>query len=476
MALTYDDFIQRINIQDLLLDAGYKLNRKDGIRYPSYVKTDASGHKIKGDKFIVNPARQLCFQPPEQKVYNVISFIKQHPNFFPEYKDGMNLDHLVNLVCNRLLNQPINHAVNTIILPSVHQKDFDIKEYELLDYKKYDFSNIKQFYPYFKDRHINIDTQKAFAHHFFLATLQKENGTKLKNLSFPLRIPGHEAGRLKDIVGFEQRGRARLDGRSGYKGMARGSNSSEGLWIASPNNTELKSAKKVLWFESAYDAMAYYQLHVTKDNSLNNAVFLSSGGHPTVMQLRGVIIEAKEASHHLCFDNDLAGNQFVENFKSEWRKINEKDSQISPELNEYAKSLSDPNNYLSGNYDLLPDDLRVAYGKWESAEGEWHSLKQAGSIHPDDLNYYANIAIQQKESFKAKLQSAFSSQSISSSIVREVPEEGIKDWNDMLIKQASSDLSKANETQTIAGGVDINGDGIISTNESDQRKIHSFSR
>ena len=77
------------------------------------------------------------------------------------------------------------------------------------------------------------------------------------------RIPGKTDAKstdLKDIVGFEERGRARLDGSSGYKGKARGSNSSEGLWIASPNNTELKSAEKVLWFESAYDAMAYYQL------------------------------------------------------------------------------------------------------------------------------------------------------------------------------------------------------------------------
>ena len=30
--LTYEDFKQRINIQEVLQDAGYRLNRKDGIR------------------------------------------------------------------------------------------------------------------------------------------------------------------------------------------------------------------------------------------------------------------------------------------------------------------------------------------------------------------------------------------------------------------------------------------------------------
>ena len=35
--LTYDDFLQRLNIQDVLIDAGYHLNRRDGLRYPADV-------------------------------------------------------------------------------------------------------------------------------------------------------------------------------------------------------------------------------------------------------------------------------------------------------------------------------------------------------------------------------------------------------------------------------------------------------
>ncbi len=35
-ALTYEDFQNRINIQDLLIDAGYTQNLRDGLRYPSY--------------------------------------------------------------------------------------------------------------------------------------------------------------------------------------------------------------------------------------------------------------------------------------------------------------------------------------------------------------------------------------------------------------------------------------------------------
>ena len=103
---TYDDYLQRLTVQDLLKDAGYVRNRKDGLRYPSYVRLDEHGQRVRGDKFIVTQGGLRCFRPPEQKTYNVISFIKEHPDFFPEYEAGMNLDKLVNKVCHRLLNTP----------------------------------------------------------------------------------------------------------------------------------------------------------------------------------------------------------------------------------------------------------------------------------------------------------------------------------------------------------------------------------
>lgn len=75
--LTYDDFLQRLNIQDVLIDAGYHLNRRDGLRYPAYVRLDNEGRRIRGDKFIVTQQGKCCFHAQQQKVYNIISFIKE---------------------------------------------------------------------------------------------------------------------------------------------------------------------------------------------------------------------------------------------------------------------------------------------------------------------------------------------------------------------------------------------------------------
>ena len=45
--LTYDDFLDRLSIQEVLMDAGYHLNKRDGLRYPSYVRTIESTSKCK---------------------------------------------------------------------------------------------------------------------------------------------------------------------------------------------------------------------------------------------------------------------------------------------------------------------------------------------------------------------------------------------------------------------------------------------
>lgn len=45
--LTYEDYKQRITMQQLLIDAGYVLNKRDGLRYPSFVMLDNEGRRIR---------------------------------------------------------------------------------------------------------------------------------------------------------------------------------------------------------------------------------------------------------------------------------------------------------------------------------------------------------------------------------------------------------------------------------------------
>lgn len=136
--LTYDDFLRRLNIQDVLIDAGYHLNRRDGLRYPSYVRLDSEGRRIRNDKFIVTQQGKCCFKPQQQKSYNIISFIKEHPHFFAEYRAGVSSDRLVNLVCNRLLNQPVADRDTRIIQPKREVKPFDMADYDIHQFNPQD--------------------------------------------------------------------------------------------------------------------------------------------------------------------------------------------------------------------------------------------------------------------------------------------------------------------------------------------------
>lgn len=318
---TYDDFLQRLNIQDVLIDAGYHLNRRDGLRYPAYVRLDNEGRRIRGDKFIVTQQGKCCFHAQQQKVYNIISFIKEHPHFFAEYHAGMSPDRLVNLVCNRLLHIPVTERETRIVQPKRDVKPFQMTDYDIHRFNPQDRETQKKFYPFFKHRGIDLYTQYAFHRDFFLATRHRADGMQFTNLAFPLSLPGNP----EQIVGLEERGRPRMDGSGSYKGKAEGSNSSEGLWIANLREPLVKVGG-IAWFESAYDAMAFYQVNremIRSNPDLSRkSVYVSTGGTPTDGQIRGMLTETPAASHFLCFDNDAAGRGFVERFKTIAQEMN----------------------------------------------------------------------------------------------------------------------------------------------------------
>ena len=145
-----------------------------------------------------------------------------------------------------------------------------------------------------------------------------------------------------------------MDGSGSYKGKAEGSNSSQGLWIASPAKTTLTEAKHIYWFESAYDAMAYYQLHQANDKDLRKAVFISTGGNPTVEQMRGVLTLSLPAKQHICFDTDLAGIEFAKNLQQEMYRVVRSTIEETPERKPYLDSVADGKNLDEGDIDCCP--------------------------------------------------------------------------------------------------------------------------
>ena len=456
--LTYDDFLRRIDIQDVLKDAGYHLNRRDGLRYPSYVRLDGDGRRVRGDKFIVTANGICCFQPPEQKRYNVISFIKEHPQYFSDYRVGMSPDRLVNLVCNRLLHHFTDDRATRVLQPLKESKPFSMDDYDIHRFNPQERETQKKFYPYFKFRGIDLYTQYAFHKHFFLATRHRADDLTFSNLAFPMSLPGKEG-----TVGLEERGRPRLDGSGGYKGKAEGSNSSEGLWIASPAETPLSSATRIYWFESAYDAMAYYQLHQKEDRELRKAAFVSTGGNPTTGQMRGVISHSRSAVHHICFDTDSAGKEFTENLKKEIRRAVRSGIEPTPERKPYLDSIPESGGIDQGDADLMPDGVRAAYGKYEAAWEEVSAMRSGGVSHPDDILEQTEAMNEYYKIFRKGLSEFLGlDERNDTQSVREDPLYACKDWNDQLLR-----LRKQEET---------NRQGQNGNNEDEQKQLKGYHR
>ena len=432
--MTYDDFLRSLSIKDILVDAGYTLNKRDGLRYPSYVRYGSDGTRIRGDKFIVTQNGNCCFRPPEQKLYNVISFIKAFPEKFTEFRGGMSSDHLVNLVCNRLMNNPIvdnfSHHRNQI----AEVKPFSLDDYTLHLFNPQDRETQKKFYPYFKHRGIDLYTQYAFHKHIALATKERPNGKSYTNLSFPLTLPSDKEHK---IVGFEERGKPQNDGTS-YKGKAEGSNSSNGLWIANLSGKSLEDVDKVLWFESAYDAMAYYQLH-RQSGVDTKAVYVSTGGNPTENQFRGLVSVTPQANHHLCFDNDNAGRIFALNFIY----------QPSMAWKDYVYSIKDSLDVKSGDFSLLPKETRDLYAKAESLEIEYYSSKSSGLVCKEDLENIKAEAILAIKEFNDAIREALP---FRCSVAIEQTPSGYKDWNDALLQGNTKEM-ESEETIERTGGM-----------------------
>lgn len=303
----------------------------------------------------------------------------------------MDKDRLVNLVCNRLLNNPIEEREKKIINPQRDLPPFKIDDYKLHRFDGNDRETQKPFYPYFQPRGINLSTQYAFHHHFVLAERTVGDQT-YKNLSFPMTIPGSTDGK---IVGLEERGRRKQDGTS-YKGMARGSNASEGLWIASPMGTKLQDAKRVFIFESAYDAMAFYQMLAGKDSNLTTqekkelvgGVYASTGGNPSAKQFEGLLRTAKDATFHMGFDMDDAGMKFADMFRDLAEKANVPSNRVVREetndgykdFNEELLAMIERKNHplAKGN---VPEEYKAYVDSFRKGSDDIPSTKDV--LHPN---------------------------------------------------------------------------------------------
>lgn len=287
--VNFKDLKSRVGIDDVAYSLGYRLDRKAGVgRYIELVLGDGAN---KRDTIIVsnprNKAAQTYFRRDGSKG-DVVTLIRENLDSF--VVSGKDEWQKIAKVLARFANMPEpdyredREYVNSARTSHV----FDKSRYEV---KPIDPERIPKI---FSHRGIADETVRSLASFISLIRDTKNENFDGYNIGF-LYTEASDSS----VKGYEIRG------MGGYKSKAAGTNSSSAAWVADLSGGNNSLVKSVFFCESAFDAIAFYQMN--RARLCDNIALVSLGGTFSDRQITGVMERFPNARAFDCFDNDLAG-------------------------------------------------------------------------------------------------------------------------------------------------------------------------
>lgn len=289
--MTFDDYKARVSIIQIAEDLGYRQDVTKGQINPVYKLKDGNGNKI--DEIIIHNkdnTLQQYYYDRNHKGGDVISFVKNHIDDFPQFQHN-NVFVRLNMILSNYANIPYTPKYESFAGNVEKANEFDLKRYNIKDATISDLGFLT------KERGLSIDTVNKFLPFIKLVNDTHSKGNYF-NVAFPYSNPTNEKNEVRN---FEFR-------NYGFKGMAAGGDKSNSLWLAdfSPDKN---LANNIYFFESAIDAMSFYQLNKSKID-FDKSVFGSVGGYISENQIRNALKAYPNAKVNTGFDNDLNGNLY----------------------------------------------------------------------------------------------------------------------------------------------------------------------
>src|SRR5665647_1149833 len=287
---SFQDFRNEISIIELALSVGYKLRKKDGIKWP-VLKDEISGDKI----IIVNPqsiSNQGYFNPQDLKDKGtLINFVKNRLGSIFPYLNGKSEAGNINAVLYNYQCLPMPKKDLFKIDANNLVSEYSEKEFHIPD----GLSELKDpTYLYFRGIKSQTINKTLFKGKIFNVKSNEYN-----NIGFPYY------NAFGDTVGFELRNKQ-------FRHVIEGTDRSIGIWHSNLPQT----LESVILTESPIDALSYHQLKGKK-----NTLYVSFGGSVTFGQLETVksIIASANVSPELkiisAVDNDEMGRIYTQKFK-----------------------------------------------------------------------------------------------------------------------------------------------------------------
>lgn len=287
--VNFKELKSRVGVDDIAYALGYRLDRKAGVgKYIELVLGDGNSRR---DTIIVSnhrdKAAQTFFRRDGSKG-DVVTFIRENLNSF--FVTGKDEWQKIAKVMARFANmpEPEYKEDREYVKSASVSHNFDSSRYEVRPI------NPERIPRLFSLRGIADETVRSLAEHIALIRDKRNENFDGYNIGFP-----YTEGTDSTVRGYEIRG------MGGYKSKAAGTNSSSAAWVASPSGSDNCLVRSVFFCESAFDAMAFYQMNRAQLGS--NIALVSLGGTFSDRQVTGVMERFPNARAFDCFDNDLAG-------------------------------------------------------------------------------------------------------------------------------------------------------------------------
>ena len=387
--IVFSELKAKVGIDDVAFSLGYRIDKKAGVgRYYEMVLGDLNNPS---DKIIVNntpdKSRQFFFRRDGSKG-DVVTFIRENINSFNV--EGKNEWTKVANVLAHISNTPIAPQVDrTYAVSASGSKVFDPTRYDVFPIR---YGKI----PYLlTNRGFTENTIKEFADCIFLIRDNKNQRFDGLNIGFPYINPENES-----LSGYEIRG------NKGFKAKASGTDSANSAWMAEFPKGNPQTIRNVYFFESSFDAMAFYQMNKAK-LSITPFALVSVGGAFNPKLVEKIMERFPVAKAWDCFDNDLAGQIYSSNLI---KAIDKKDFTITTDSNIVSlrygdKEIQCPKDEF--DFRSKAADLGICYscGHWKSPANfkDWNDCLLGKQItttfSPSKYLRDENLANQRRNSF-----------------------------------------------------------------------------
>lgn len=295
--IVFSEVKAKVGIDDVAYSLGYRLNKKAGVgRYFELVLGPLSSPT---DTIIVRNTpdkRSQTFFRRNGSKGDVVSFIRENLNSFNVPGGNDEWMRVTNVLASFANLPTIDYSDKVIVEKSSGES-------RVFDPQRFAVTRIEgDRVPYILyKRGFSLECVRDFGDSVVL--IQDKGNSKFDgyNIGFPYRNP--ETG---ELAGFEIRG------NNGFKSKAAGTDSAHSAWMAEFADTS-DCVRNVYFFESSFDAMAFYQLNKAKLR-LSPFALVSMGGSFSETQLAGVVNRYPSARFWDCFDNDIAGHNYTSQF------------------------------------------------------------------------------------------------------------------------------------------------------------------